>query len=359
MTRPADLRVASAPGFEVHRTASGLVGLEDGWRDLVAGMPGSSYFMTPDWVLGSWETMDAGGTAEVAMWTDPDGHPEAVAPLLRVRERLHPRLPLPVNCWTLLGSGADAADHGLIPALQHRRDEVRSWLRERTRRGSLWLPAMDPETDLGLLPPGTRTIARTTCPRLAIGPGNTVGSRSFRQLVARRERQLATAGISFRWVPPREMTGEVLDTVLRLHQVRQDVKGDTTAFGPRRRAFHLRLQERAAPDRGPAALLAEHDGQPVGAVYGFLWQKVFAYYNGGWDPAYARMSLGTVLLNRTIATAVGLGMDTFDFLRGDEQYKYRSFGAQDRYDEQRLRPRSLTALLAGTAVRIHRRVPRR
>jgi CelD/BcsL family acetyltransferase involved in cellulose biosynthesis len=255
----------------------------------------------------------------------------------------------------MLGSGSDATDHGLFPAMSHRHDEVRAWLRKRIGRGSLWLPAMDQEADPGLLLPGTHRLARATCPRLAIGPGVDVGSRRFRKDVRRYERRLAETGISLRWVPPHEMTDKVIDTVLRLHQARQDLQGTTTAFGSRRRGFHLRLQERATPGRGPAALLAERDGSAVGAVYGFLWQKTFAYYNGGWDAAYARMSLGSVLVYRAIAMAAELGADTFDFLRGDEPYKYRPFGAQDRHDEQWLRPRSPTALLAGTALWLRHR----
>ncbi|MCX5388868.1 GNAT family N-acetyltransferase [Streptomyces sp. NPDC006482] len=355
MTRTAIPPAPATAGFEVHRTPSSLAPWEDAWHDLVAGVPGSSYFVTPDWVLGSWQAMDTAATAEVAVWTGPGGRVEAVVPLVRVRERLHRRLPLPVTCWTLLGSGTDAADHGLFPTLPHRRDEVRAWLGARTGRSSGWFPAMDPEADIGLLSPGTRRIARTTCPRLAIGPSTAVGSPSFRQLMARRRRQLAAAGVSFRWVPPQEMTAEVIDTVIGLHQARQKVKGTTTSFGPGRRAFHLRLQERAAPGRGPAALLAEREGSAVGAVYGFLWQKTFAYYNGGWDEAYARMSLGTVLLHQTIAAMAEAGVETFDFLRGDEGYKYRSFGARDRQDEQWLRSRSPMALLAGTALRLHQR----
>jgi CelD/BcsL family acetyltransferase involved in cellulose biosynthesis len=357
-----DVDRAAAPGvgLRVHRSPETLAPLEEGWRDLVAATPGSSYFTTPDWVLASWEalTADSRNTAEVATWTGRDGRVEAVIPLVRSKDRLHPRIPVPVACWTLLGAGRDAADHGLLLATPQRREEVRVWLRERVGGSSLWLPALDPESDTGLLPPGTRRIGRTTCPRLSVSPAVPVGSVGFRRHVRRRERQLARCGISFRWVGPPDMTADLLDAVLRLHRQRQDHKGAVTAFGPDRRGFHLRLQARAETGRGPAALVAERDGIPVGAVYGFLWQNVFAYYNGGWDPAYARLSLGTVLMHRVIDTVTEAEVRTFDFLRGDEAYKYRPFCAQERYDEQWLRARSIPALLAGQVLR-HGRRPQR
>ncbi|MEW1912866.1 GNAT family N-acetyltransferase [Kitasatospora sp. NPDC085895] len=360
MTRPAPARStapARAGGLRIHRTPETLAPYEQGWRELAAAAPGSSYFATPDRVLGTWETMDpaAAAAAEVALWTGPDGRPEAVVPLARTMGRLHPRIPLPVTAWTLLGADADGADHGLFPVAAHRREEVRTWLRDRTRRGSLRLPAMDPENDTALLPAGTRRIARTTCPRLEIGEGAVVGSTSFRRLMRRRERQLAEAGIAFRWVGPQDMTAVLLDAVLALHRLRQDHRGAVTVLGPHRRPLHLRLRDRADADRGPAALVAERGGTPVGAVYGFLWQDTFAYYNGGWDPAYARLGLGTVLLDRTIAAAAALGARTFDFLRGNESYKYDSFGASDRRDEQWLRPRGAGALAAGAVLRHARR----
>jgi CelD/BcsL family acetyltransferase involved in cellulose biosynthesis len=342
-------------GFEIHHSARELACREDGWRELAADVAHSSYFSTPDWVLASWETLRAPERAEIAVWTGSDRRVEAVVPLVRGRDRLHTRIPVPVTSWTLLGADPDAADHGLVLTTPHRRDEVRDWLRGRTLGRSLWFPAVDPEADTGLLPPGTRRLAGVTCPRLTLDPAVPPGSRSFRQLMRRRERQLNACGITFRWLGPRDMTAAVLDDVLDLHRTRQDHKGNTTAFGAHRRDFHLRLQARADLDRGPAALLAEREGVTVGAVYGFLWQDTFAYYNGGWDPAFARLSLGTVLLDRAISVTAGLGIRTFDFLRGGEEYKYRSFGAQDRYDGQWLRPRSFSALLAGTALRQARR----
>jgi CelD/BcsL family acetyltransferase involved in cellulose biosynthesis len=52
-------------------------------------------------------------------------------------------------------------------------------------------------------------------------------------------------------------------------------------------------------------------------------------YNSGYDPSqFSHLSPGIVVTARCIEHAISLGRSEFDFLRGDEVYKYR-FGAQD------------------------------
>ena len=45
-------------------------------------------------------------------------------------------------------------------------------------------------------------------------------------------------------------------------------------------------------------------------------------YNSGFDPAHAALSPGLVLLARVVRDAIERGMRRFDFLRGEERYKY-------------------------------------
>jgi peptidoglycan/xylan/chitin deacetylase (PgdA/CDA1 family) len=56
-----------------------------------------------------------------------------------------------------------------------------------------------------------------------------------------------------------------------------------------------------------------------------------AYYQLGWDPEWARLSIGKVIVAEAIAWAHREGMAVFDFLRGVEDYKYR-LGAVDAED---------------------------
>ena len=72
----------------------------------------------------------------------------------------------------------------------------------------------------------------------------------------------------------------------------------------------------------------------------------FAYYQIGWEPDWAPLRLGTVVISEAVRACAEQGLHTFDFLRGTEPYKYR-FGAVDHYDDTRLLPRGPSgALLA-------------
>jgi CelD/BcsL family acetyltransferase involved in cellulose biosynthesis len=72
------------------------------------------------------------------------------------------------------------------------------------------------------------------------------------------------------------------------------------------------------------------DGDPAAAYLNFDFNNRILVYNSGHIPErYAHLSPGIVLLCYTIRHAIEQGRTVFDFLQGNEEYKYR-MGAQDR-----------------------------
>jgi CelD/BcsL family acetyltransferase involved in cellulose biosynthesis len=70
------------------------------------------------------------------------------------------------------------------------------------------------------------------------------------------------------------------------------------------------------------------DGHRAAALLCFDYDDAILVYNSGYDPAlYAHLSPGIVLFACCIRQAISLGRRRFDFLQGDEDYKFR-FGAQ-------------------------------
>lgn len=76
-------------------------------------------------------------------------------------------------------------------------------------------------------------------------------------------------------------------------------------------------------------LFLEVEGQRVAALFNFDYDGRVWVYNSGLDPeAHAYLGPGVVLTALAVEKAITAGRHTFDFLRGNETYKYR-FGAQD------------------------------
>ncbi len=72
----------------------------------------------------------------------------------------------------------------------------------------------------------------------------------------------------------------------------------------------------------------EVNGSNAAAMLCFDYDNEFLLYNSGYDPEqFAHLSPGNVLTSYTIQDAIRLGRRRYDFLRGDEVYKFR-FGAE-------------------------------
>lgn len=329
---PLDVGDPSAQPSEVVwlESVPGLGSLREEWLRLACALPAASYFQTPDWILGWWRTLGGQPASMVAFWRDESGEVDAVAALSRLHQPLHRRVPLRVPVWINTGSGVGAADHCGWLARPDRQGAVWNWVRQQTRGDTLLLQNVDPS--LGSLPAPARSVWDTPCPRAVLDDADDKAySANFRQQLRARERKLRAMGVTLRWIDPPGVDDGVLDSLFSLHQDRWRSKDARSSFTPEQLAFHRMLAAASAPGRGPAAVVAEHEGSSVGVLYGFWFRDAFAYYQMGWDPAWARHSLGTVLLREGIRMTRARGGRVFDFLRGSEPFKYR-FAAADRVD---------------------------
>ena len=68
----------------------------------------------------------------------------------------------------------------------------------------------------------------------------------------------------------------------------------------------------------------------IAAVLAFDRGSTVSLYNSGFDPEYRFASPGIELIALELKSAIERGRTYYDFMRGDEAYKY-DFGAHDRF----------------------------
>ena len=85
--------------------------------------------------------------------------------------------------------------------------------------------------------------------------------------------------------------------------------------------FRRAIVALAAGGGARLALLEGRDG-PMASFVTLEWDDTVGLYNSGFAPAHAALSPGLVLLAHVIRDAIERGRHHFDFLRGEERYKY-------------------------------------
>jgi CelD/BcsL family acetyltransferase involved in cellulose biosynthesis len=116
----------------------------------------------------------------------------------------------------------------------------------------------------------------------------------------------------------------LMDSFTALH--RQSKVGKARFMDESMEAFFRELG-RALAEAGLAALwMLWLEDRPAAALFCLEQAGAVSLYNSGFDPEARAMSPGVVLIARTIEDAIARGFRRYDFLRGEEPYKY-GFGA--------------------------------
>lgn len=148
-------------------------------------------------------------------------------------------------------------------------------------------------------------------------------SRNFRSQLGRRRRKLEREhGLSFRLADATGLDAD-FEAFFRLHEERWRDRGGSSSGTGQARRFQ-RAFAAAAQERGWLRLwIAEADGAPRAAWYGWRIGDRYCYSLSGLSADYERFALGNVLLAHTIEQAAAEGARVYDLMWGEEDYKRR------------------------------------
>jgi CelD/BcsL family acetyltransferase involved in cellulose biosynthesis len=149
-----------------------------------------------------------------------------------------------------------------------------------------------------------------------------------RHELRRKLRRLETGRrVAFRFAEESERA-TVLDRFMALHRRSRGEKAEFMT-GDTERFFREVADTLAA--RGWLRLgVLNVDGDDAAVLYGFAYEGTLALYNAAYDPNLAGLSVGIACAAYAIRAAIGEGLRSYDFLRGDEPYKY-DLGATDHW----------------------------
>jgi CelD/BcsL family acetyltransferase involved in cellulose biosynthesis len=149
-----------------------------------------------------------------------------------------------------------------------------------------------------------------------------------RHELRRKLRRLETGRrVAFRFAEESERA-TVLDRFMALHRRSRGEKAEFMT-GDTERFFREVADTLAA--RGWLRLgVLNVDGDDAAVLYGFAYEGTLALYNAAYDPNLAALSVGIACAAYAIRAAIGEGLRGYDFLRGDEPYKY-DLGATDHW----------------------------
>ena len=169
------------------------------------------------------------------------------------------------------------------------------------------------------------------CPIVSLPPTfdaylDSLESKQRREL-SRKLRRAGGAEATCRVVESRDDVADEVDRFLALLQKSTFEKRDW--LNAERRAFFHAVALSAQSAGTLQLMFIAIEGTEAAALFNFDYKGRIWVYNSGLDPAaYSAVSPGVVLTAMAIELAISLGRKEFDFLRGDEEYKYR-FGATD------------------------------
>lgn len=316
---------------------AGFGKLRGEWNELLEASDSNCLFLTWEWLYTWWKHLSEG--RRLLILTLRRGEQlVAIAPLA-LRPRRLARL-LPFRALEFLGTGSVGSDYLDVIIRRGMEEEAVHALAEYLASEKRMIElapfsiggSCSAEALAGHLKErdwSFRQVRFGVCPFINLSGHSwqsylaTLGGE-HRHNFKRRLRQLTKFAVRSELAVSEEQRREALEALLALHDLRWRGRGGSNAFHTSGlRVFHEELSQLALQRGWLRLFLLRLDGQPAASLYGFMYDRRFYFYQQGFHPRHARHSLGLIMTGLTIQAAIEQGAKEYDFLRGDEEFKFR------------------------------------
>ena len=321
------------------RSSAALEQLAGEWREFFRGIGCQNACLSVDWMEPWWRQWGSCHRLLVITLRNREGRLLAVAPFYIRRSRLGALGP---RALCFLGNQWVASDHlnilvdpeyeqGAIEAIvcvvkEHHAEWDYIELGSIGEDSPLLTNLRQQFKNLGMKEQVLRSIICPYLPLPASFDAYLVSvSKNLRYNYRRRRRALERdAEIEFVVLQSEAELKVRFDEFVQLHRLRFKERRKYSSFLTRRmQEFFSEAFPRLAADGLVRLFLLQVNGKAVAGLFGFSTGKRFAFYQCGMDPALSRLSIGLVMMGCSIEEAIRTGHEEFDFLRGQEAYKFQ------------------------------------
>jgi CelD/BcsL family acetyltransferase involved in cellulose biosynthesis len=335
--------------------------LREDWRRLFAEAE-CSPFLSWEWlsIWHKWFGADSGGREPFILKAYRGDHLIGLLPLCSQKKNV---LGMRLKRLGFLGEETGGADY--LDLIAKREDKAEIWaaifdfLKEENDFDLLALENLAGDSDSAQLLQnfGQNTAKKrfqyaeettTVCPQIDLAGGWDAVLKTSKRAsnFKRRLKQLEKMpGFEFRTVTAPGETAEAFERFFQLHEKRWLKQGGSELSGHPRLVSFQRDLVSALSEAGLIRfdeIWAE--GECRSSVYGLDDRRAFYYYNSGYDLEWANYSVGLVLIGLSVKSAIERGSSRYDFLRGEETYKFDWANNQKELVTVRLNRRTLPAL---------------
>ncbi len=315
--------------LEVRRETFDTIGRD--WERLLAETPDSSPFATAAWQQTWWQMF--GGDADLKLLTvRRDGDVKGLAPLMRRGDEVSflGESDL-VDYHHFLHSGID--DSEFYDSVFGHLAQVDSWNSLRLTSVPEWSAAYT------AVPEAARAAGWNVDETFEdVSPGIDLPgswdeyvsglSKKDRHELRRKMRRLErSAEVNHVEFSTADDVAANLDDFVRLHRMSTPYKAEFMT--DEREAFFRTVVTKLAAEGVSRLFFLELNGDRAATSICFVHGDNQLVYNSGYDPEQRALSVGLLNHALCIKLAIENGIRYFDFLRGDESYKYH-LGAHDR-----------------------------
>lgn len=321
---------------QVYTDAAGFAALHQEWNPLLRDSVSDTLFLTWEWQSTWWEHLGEGELYLIAV--RDGGHLSGIAPLYLTTSDDGLKTLSVVGCRDvsdyldlIAASGQEEKIYGaLLDWLES--DEAPAW----DLADLCNIPGASPTHSLLAEMAAARgyqvhTEVEDVCPIIPLPATwddylNSLSKKQRHEIRRKLRRAEGSGQINWYVVNEEHDLAAEMDAFIELHQ-KSHVDKDAFMDARMKGFFHAAAQ--VLHEAGWLQLaFMEVNGEKAATMLNFDYQDSILVYNSGYNPhKYARLSPGIVLLSHCIQWAIELGRSKLDFLRGDEEYKYR-FGAQ-------------------------------